>query len=379
MKEIKEIIAAFDKAQEVGEQTALATVVKVDGSSYRRPGARMLITENGMLTGAISGGCLEGDALKKAQLVMFQRKSMVVTYDTTDDDDAKFGVGLGCNGIIHILIEPIEPDEENHPINLLKKCLSDRESKILVTLFDIDNKRERQIGTCLLNHQNNWIGSQAADPWMDDLKWDVEDVRKNKQSLICQYTLPKPMHAFIEYVQAPVSLVVIGAGNDVIPLTKLAYVMGWETTLIDGRANHATASRFPTVQTIHVSKAEEATPLIQQDARTAVVLMTHNFNYELQVMKGILPLSCPYLGVLGPKKKLEKMLFNLENTGVKIPSGDRQRIFGPVGLNLGAEAPEEIALSIISEIKAVLGGGDGCFLREKQGPIHTEERERTKA
>src|SRR6188508_1437979 len=106
MKEIKDIIRAFEESIKQGRQTALATVVHVDGSSYRRAGARMLVTDDGQLTGAISGGCLEGDALRKAQLVMVQQKPMLVTYDTTDDDDAKFGIGLGCNGIIHILIEP---------------------------------------------------------------------------------------------------------------------------------------------------------------------------------------------------------------------------------------------------------------------------------
>ncbi|MEX0883406.1 MAG: XdhC family protein, partial [Cyclobacteriaceae bacterium] len=126
MKEIKEIIKAFDLSVKSNEQVALATVVQVEGSSYRRPGARMLVTENGHLTGAISGGCLEGDALRKAQMVIFQKKSMLVTYDTTDDDDAKFGVGLGCNGIIHVLIEPIDPHQENHPISLLNQCLADR-------------------------------------------------------------------------------------------------------------------------------------------------------------------------------------------------------------------------------------------------------------
>src|SRR3984893_7870397 len=107
MKEIKNILTAFQRAQADGKRCALATVVLVEGSSYRRAGARMLVTEDGQLTGAISGGCLEGDALRKARLVMAQNKPMLVTYDTTDDDDAKFGVGLGCNGIIHILIEPI--------------------------------------------------------------------------------------------------------------------------------------------------------------------------------------------------------------------------------------------------------------------------------
>src|SRR6188474_3708797 len=120
MKEIKDIIRSFDEAQQQGKQTALATVVHLDGSSYRRPGARMLITDEGQLTGAISGGCLEGDALRKALLVMTEKRSRVVTYDTMDDDDAKFGVGLGCNGIIQVLIEPIDIADPDNPIQYLK-------------------------------------------------------------------------------------------------------------------------------------------------------------------------------------------------------------------------------------------------------------------
>jgi xanthine dehydrogenase accessory factor len=371
MKEIKEIIKAFDQAQLLGEQTALATVVKVDGSSYRRPGARMLVTENGALTGAISGGCLEGDALKKAQLVIFQKKSMVVTYDTTDDDDAKFGVGLGCNGIIHILIEPIDSTQVNHPVALLKQAMEDREPKILVTLFDLKNKREKQLGTCLLFQNSQFLAIPTeVESWIPEIKNDIADVMKAKQSLISHYPGSKPIHAFVELIQAPISLVIIGAGNDAMPLSRLAEVLGWEVTLIDGRSNHATAGRFPTVQQIHVANATEALPLITKDNRTAVVLMTHNFNYDLAIMEGLLPLTLPYLGVLGPKKKLEKMLENLEKKGVQVGPEDLKKIYGPVGLHIGAEAPEEIALSIVSEIKTVLGGGDAGFLRDKEGPIH---------
>ncbi|WP_209328795.1 XdhC family protein [Lunatimonas salinarum] len=378
MKEIKEIINAFEEAQRIGEQTALATVVKVDGSSYRRPGARMLVTENGMLTGAISGGCLEGDALKKAQFVMFKKQSMVVTYDTTDDDDAKFGVGLGCNGIIHILIEPIDPLSEQHPINLLKKLTGGRQDHVLVTFFDLNNKREPQIGTCLAyNNQDGYV-TGIKIPHREALEEDIQSVWKDRHSLIVEYGAEAPITAFIEWVPAHLSLVIVGAGNDAIPLSRLAHVLGWEITLIDGRATQATRGRFPSVDHIHVVTAADAPPLIPKDSRTAVVLMTHNFNYDLAVMKGILPLKIAYLGVLGPKKKLEKMYESLAANSLFVAVEDKRKIFGPVGLNIHAEAPEEIALSIISEIKAVLSGGDGSFLRDKEGPIHTEDRHRIK-
>src|SRR3954466_1769982 len=127
MKEIKDILQSFEEARTSGKRTALATVVHVQGSSYRRPGARMLITQDGQLTGAISGGCLEGDALRKALLVMAQQQPMLVTYDTTDEDDAKLGVGLGCEGIIHIVIEPIRPGLPDNPVQLLKTIRGQRQ------------------------------------------------------------------------------------------------------------------------------------------------------------------------------------------------------------------------------------------------------------
>src|SRR5438309_2300407 len=147
MKERNDIIQAYDKAVLNGRRTALATVVKVVGSSYRRPGARMLVTEDGEITGAISGGCLEGDALRKAMLALMQQENKLVIYDTTDEDDAKLGVQLGCNGIVSILFEPINNEDANHPVNLLKKAVQDRKNAVLVTLFNKD-KYAAQTGTC---------------------------------------------------------------------------------------------------------------------------------------------------------------------------------------------------------------------------------------
>src|ERR1700742_3714952 len=148
MKEIIDIVAAYDEAVRQGKKTALATVVLVEGSAYRRAGARMLITEDGQLTGAISGGCLEGDALRKARMVILQQEPMLVTYDTMDDDDAKLGVGLGCNGIIHILIEPINESETN-PIILLKAAIAANGYSVLVTLFSLADRKAPQPGSCI--------------------------------------------------------------------------------------------------------------------------------------------------------------------------------------------------------------------------------------
>src|SRR6476661_5452400 len=135
MKELHDIVQAYDKAIQQNKQTVLATVVKVDGSSYRRPGARMLVTEEGEITGAISGGCLEGDALRKAQFAMYQQQNKLQIYDTSDDEENKLGLQLGCNGIVYILFEPIKQDDENNPVNLLKKVAEQRKDAIITTAF----------------------------------------------------------------------------------------------------------------------------------------------------------------------------------------------------------------------------------------------------
>ncbi|GAB3004379.1 XdhC family protein [Cyclobacterium sediminis] len=373
MKEIKEIIKAYNLAVQHNEKTALATVVKVEGSSYRQPGARMLITENGALTGAISGGCLEGDALKKAQMVIFKQQSMLVTYDTTDDDDAKFGVGLGCNGIIHILIEPIVENKENNPIQLLKACTTNRAPKVLVTLFDLKNNRASQPGTLLLFQEKEAISSQAFKQIKTEVQNSILEacstVFTHSKSLI-QSIEQSNFTAFVENMQPSIRLNIIGAGNDVLPLVKLAKAMGWDIVIADGRSDLVTPTRFPEAISLLRGKANEVAAQLKVDRKTAVVLMSHNFNYDLEILKGLYPYNCPYIGVLGPKKKLLKLMDQLANQDIALQEKEENLIFGPMGLDIGAESPEEIALSILSEVKAVMAGNVGGHLRAKNGPIH---------
>ena len=373
MKELQDIVSAFDKATEQGKQTALATVVHVEGSSYRRAGARMLITEDGQLTGAISGGCLEGDALRKARLVMAQNKSMLVTYDTTDDDDAKFGVGLGCNGIIHILIEPIFADKQTNPIALFKQFLSKRLPVVLITIFSMGDKQATQPGTCLiLTQQEELQGYFPDEDIKDALLEDARHVLKNGNSVTKTYLYGDKFTCFIELLQPTVSLVVFGAGNDAIPMVQMADVLGWHVTLIDGRANYAVPTRFPLAKKIIIAKPDQALSQINIDSRTIFVLMTHNYNYDMAMLKQLLPLELTYVACLGPKKRLNRMLDELRDEGLNITLQQLQSIYGPAGLDIGSETSDEIALSIISEMQAVLKKRNGTPLREK-AVIHNRD------
>lgn len=371
MKEIKDIIRSFDEAQKQGKQTALATVVHVDGSSYRRPGARMLITEEGELTGAISGGCLEGDALRKALLVMSQNKAMLVTYDTMDEDDATLGIGLGCNGIIQVLIEPIDPQESNNPVQLLKAVASTRQKAVLITLFSLEHKKDTQHGTCLLLREKEQ--TERNTPVLKDiLVKDGREVLAGKHSLFRTYHAEnQSLTAFIELIEPAVSLVVIGAGNDVIPVVAMAEILGWETTVIDGRPNYAKKERFTSSCQVLVAKPEEVLNRITIDEQTVFLLMTHNYNYDMAMLLQLLQKNVMYVGMLGPKKKLERMLGEWEEQGILLTKEQLASVHSPVGLDIGAETAEEIALSILSEIKAVLSGKQGLSLHANTGTIHS--------
>lgn len=372
MKEIRDIIMASDIATSQGKQVALATVVHVEGSSYRRPGARMLITEDGQLTGAISGGCLEGDALRKALLVMAQQKPMLVTYDTMDDDDAKFGVGLGCNGIIQVLIEPIQTGTINNPIELLKKVAAERRKFILVTLFSLENKKAPQQGTCLLLKETGEIQEAAGDiPLKDILVADAKTALVTQASVFKSYTTsPDTFTAFIETIRPALSLVIIGAGNDVIPLTEMATTLGWECTIVDGRPSYARAERFAGCQVL-VSKPEQVLAQLEIDEQTVFLLMTHNYNYDGAMLKELIQREISFIGMLGPLKKLQRMLDEFKADGLVLTEEQMARIHSPVGLDIGAETPEEIALSILAEIKTVFSGRNAKSLKDHAATIHS--------
>lgn len=367
MKEIEDIILAFKKAQQQNKKTALATVVHVEGSSYRRPGARMLVTEDGELTGAISGGCLEGDALRKALLAINQQQNKLVTYDSMDEEDNTIGIQLGCNGIVYILFEPIDAARENNPIALLEKATEQTNNAVVVTLFSLDTIAEQR-GTCLLAAGNDYYETINNSSLQVLLKNDIADVFSTGLSTMKKSGVNET--AFIELIKPPVELIIAGAGNDAFPLVQMANVLGWHVTIVDGRKTHANANRFPLKKNIIVAKPAEAVKQITISEQTVFVLMSHNYNYDLAMLKELINSNCNYIGVLGPKKKLEKMFAALQDEGIEVNDEIKERIYGPVGLDIGAETAEEIALSIMAEIKTVLAKRDAATLRDKNGFIH---------
>jgi xanthine dehydrogenase accessory factor len=357
MKEILDILEAYATIRAEGRKAALATVVRVEGSSYRQPGARMLIGDDGSLAGAISGGCLEADAMRKAMLAIAREQSMLITYDTMDDNSV-LGVGLGCNGIIHILIEPVNEADPANPLEMMRKSVEHRKALAMITFFKMDYPG-KQAGTCLLMDKSKIITGVLPgqiDPAR--LQMAVRQAFEQQSSVMLSDCL-------VDLLKPPIHLVIAGAGNDVIPLVEMAHQLAWHITVLDGRPLYATCPRFPQANEVLVSDAREALSKILVDQQTAVVLMTHNYNYDLAVLRQLKKHKVPYIGILGPKKKCDRLLGEL-GTQEQRPGN----IYGPVGLDIGAETSEEIALAILAEIKAVFAGRTGKPLRDKTSAIH---------
>jgi len=359
MKEIKAILKAYDQMGGT-QEAALATVVRVEGSSYRRTGARMLVMEDGNWIGGISGGCLEGDALRKAKLAMFQDKPSLVTYDTTDEDAQQIGVGLGCNGIIDVLIAPLD-NEPGNPLEILRQCTDKRQPCILLTIVQNDGGPEALYPGRMLQAEQLPTGLPV-----EGLLADIEHVKARQKSVSRRYTLPSggQLSVFIEFLPPTLRLLLFGGHYDVFPMAQLGKDLGRHITVY---ANPHKLSRAIFQQADEI-KPKDAP--VEIDNYTACVLMAHDYKTDLNNLRRLLSTDVPYIGLLGPRQRTDKMLDELAAEGITLSERDHERLHSPVGLDIGALSPEEIALSVLAEIRACFSEREGGFLKWRGGTIH---------
>jgi xanthine/CO dehydrogenase XdhC/CoxF family maturation factor len=372
MKELQNILKAFEQNKNSGQYTAIATLVKAQGSTYRRPGARMLMTSQGKMVGSLSGGCLEGDVFEQAQAVMTSGKSIVVQYDTMSDEDIIWGLGLGCNGIVQILIERIEIESPFNPLAFLADFLHQRQAGVLATVFHVEGQVKTEVATRLMLYPDGTLKSNIENAdLVDQIRDDAWKSLDDSRSIVKTYPLPTgKAEVFIEVIQPPVPLMIFGAGHDAVPLVRLAQELGWYVTVVDSRQADATRERFPSADEVILTRPENISDCVRVDNRTVAVVMTHNYLHDLELLKTLLPSPVRYLGILGPKSRTEKLFQELQEQGITPTENQRQRLYSPVGLDIGADTPEEIALSIVAEIQSVLANHSGGSLRNKLGPIH---------
>lgn len=370
-KEIQQILNKID-AFAAGEKAILATVVDVQGSGYRLPGAKMLIAENGDAYGTVSGGCLEADVLERARRLLETGQSEILTYDTTAvSADSVFSLNMGCNGIVRILIEPVEKDRMLFKV--WKIATEKRRPQTVATLISTD--RELPVGGRLVYGETERFVSDRLPVFLEN----SEDLRDRCVSFFdhrepartIEFTLADGhFEFFFENINPPLNLFIFGAGYDAIPLAEFAKNLGWRVSVVDHRAAFATSERFPQIDEIIVAQPENLAETVKPDKDSAAVVMTHNYAKDREIMRFLLPLGLDYIGALGPKRRTEKLLAELAAEGFEYEKSGLGKLYAPVGLDIGADTPETIALAIAAEIKSVLAKRTGGSLRERPGSIY---------
>jgi xanthine/CO dehydrogenase XdhC/CoxF family maturation factor len=341
MKELAAILQARQRSD--AQSAVLATIVKTVGSSYRRAGARMLIFANGDMIGSISGGCLEQDVIAHSEQVRASGKAMLLSYDTTPEEDILFGVGLGCKGVIEIWLEPLEAAAET--LDFCEHIFASGENGVVATVFRGESAGQR------------WFSANEAEARSSAAR------RHDSGAEI-----------FFDVVQPPVNLFIFGAGYDAIPLARLASDLGYRVTVVDRRPAYATRDRFPFADAI-ILKAPSDISELGINKRSAAIVMSHHYVSDRDCLQALLPLPLAYLGLMGPRRRAETMLQEIRADGLIVGDESLRKLHNPVGLDIGAEGPDEIALAILAEINAVLAGHGGGMLREKKGPIHSARTE----
>ena len=369
MKTIQAIVELASTARP-GDVLAMATVVKVRGSAYRRPGARMLMVA-GRTAGMISGGCLENDVRERAHEVIATGKPILVTYDSTAPDDIIFGLGLGCNGIVQVLLEPLIAGDDGNVLALLAACVARRQPGRIATIFQSE---KIPLAARVLRWTDGRVTSTCNDPAVSAALAQALQENAARRNAVRDLEMPDGTSAgvLIETIAPPLPLTIFGAGDDAIPLAQMAKLLGWHVTVIDARPAFATPARFPDADAVHCLRPEALLDSARAvlSPESMVMMMTHNFAHDRALLRALLPRPLRYLGILGPKSRTQKLLDELAEEGVTFPEGNLARIHGPAGLDIGAETPEEIAVSIIGEMQAVLAQRIGGALRDRNAPIH---------
>ncbi len=371
MTELKDILKTLETLEH-SEKCALATVVNVKGSAYRRPGARLLIAESGHMAGMISAGCLENDVLERARIVIKSGEPALVKYDATSPEDILWGLGHGCNGIVEVLIEPLSPNRRIDALAFLRECIEQQTVGTLATVFRTSGKVKTKLGSCLLMREEKNFGETIKDPELaTSLRRDCAEALRSGKSRVKTYKFTQgSIEVFIEVVHPPLPLVIFGAGPDVVSLARFANDLGWNVTIADRRPANAVPDLLRSVHSYVQVDPENISNRVVLNPQTAVVVMTHNFLTDLELLKQLLPSPVRYLGLLGPRKRTDLLLQKLSDQGFRVTDEHLAKLRAPVGIDIGAETAEEIAISIIGEIQAVTTGRVGGFMKERKGPIH---------
>lgn len=333
-----------------GVADVLVTLVRVEGSSYRRPGARLLLGAGGEHVGTISGGCLEAEVLRKADWLV-REGAVVERYSTMFDDTAEVPFGLGCGGVVDLLLEPGDTPECRAFMEALERSVAGEESTVLTWLPHQGRRLARAVFSA--SGDLTFSSEELSEPELAEARVGV---------LQGNWLESMPEKIFVERIAAPQRLFVLGAGDDAKPLVSMAALLGWSVTVMDGRARLARTERFPGAErVVAVSSTFGEVMGIQPD--DAVVLMTHSYEQDRELLAAVLPLQPKYLGLLGARHRSSLLVSEVSVKLGQTVAECCEHIYAPVGLDLGGDGPEAIALAVIAELQACCMGKLGTSRR----------------
>jgi xanthine dehydrogenase accessory factor len=338
MAELRKILELWKRASAAGEEVCLATVAAIEGSSYRRPGARMLLAASGQRAGTISGGCLEAEVAKKAWWLT-ERGASVQRYSSFFDDEGDIAYGLGCGGAILVLLERGEPAQQ--ALEALRRSVEDREAQVVVA-----NLGAKPCTELIFDESERAVWSREASG----------TARALAQKALHAQASQWEGDLFAEYIARPPALFVFGAGDDAQPLVQLAWGLDWHVTVADGRSHLARAERFPQAAAVKPPGEILKGALTEPGARDAAVIMTHSYKQDREILRALLGRELAYLGILGPRRRTEHLVHSVAPELGLSTEECLARLHAPVGLDLGGHEPGAIALSIAAELQAVFAG-----------------------
>ena len=347
---LKALNTFFEQHREK-DALVLATVVGIQGSSYRKPGAMMLISADGDYAGMISGGCLEADLLEHAAAVFQNGEPAHVTYDMYADEQLVWGLGLGCDGVINLLLQRLDRQKQFEFLPFLFKAQGARLRTVLALVTSSDCAELAEGAVALSDSSGHTYGSDMLCTCIDKAEF-APSSRYLEKSI----ELPGGrVDVLLVDIQPAPKILVCGAGPDAGPITQLVTDLGWECVVVDHRAHYAQPGRFPAGASIIQIPAKDMATAVDLTEIDAAVIMSHHLENDLLYLDACLGADgISYIGILGPSLRREKLLARCKKTSTAL--------FGPVGLDIGAELPESIALSAVAEIHAVLNGRSGGIL-----------------
>ena len=353
--ETREVFGFLERVCTARQRAALATVVRVRGSAYRHEGAKLVVAEDGSSAGNVSGGCLEQDVREVALQVIRSGHAELRSYCSSADEIAAWDLGVGCEGQVDVYVEPAEP----RPVE--RTLLEGRGAFAVCTAFE--GKREAGPGKRLLVTSAGTQGDLGSADLNRFVAARARDLLTTGESGIHEIA---GRSVFIDVLVPPPQLVVLGAGDDARPLVRFAADVGFRVVLVDRRPGYLTAGRFPGAAALVRSTGAELAEALPLDAECYAVVMNHNFADDQAYLRALLRTPVAYIGMLGPRQRTERILRNLAAEGPL----DEGRVYGPVGLDVGTDGAEQVALAVIAEILAVRSGRRARSLRERTAPIH---------